>query len=54
MSEHVREHVFDDDDEDLIFVNGIPLDPETVESAIDALARDEAAQADEALARSHG
>jgi hypothetical protein len=50
MSENVR-HQFSEEDEDDIFVNGVPLDPESVDSAIDALARDEAEQAEEALAR---
>jgi hypothetical protein len=40
---------FSDEDDDEIFVNGANLDPDSVDSAIDALARDEAPQADEAL-----
>ena len=47
MSENVMPPTSGDEDEDLIFVNGVRLDLESVDSAIDALACDEAAQADE-------
>jgi hypothetical protein len=40
---------FSDEDDDEIFVIGALFDPDSVDSAIDALARDEAAQADEAF-----
>jgi hypothetical protein len=52
MSENVMPHVSGDEDEDFVFVIGAPLDLESVESAIDALAHDEAVQADEAQDRS--
>ena len=48
MADNITPSASGDDDEDGIFVNGAPLDIESVESAIDALARDEAAQADKA------
>jgi hypothetical protein len=41
MSENVNPSFGDEDDDD-IFVNGVLIDPESVDSAIDALARDEA------------
>jgi hypothetical protein len=50
MPDNIR-HQFDEEDEDDIFVNGDLLDPDSVDSAIEALARDEAEQAEEALAR---
>jgi hypothetical protein len=40
---------FRDEEDDEIFVNGALLDADSVDSAIDALARDEVLQADEAL-----
>jgi hypothetical protein len=51
MYENVN-RLFGDEDDDDIFVNGALLDPDSVDSAIDALARDEAAYVDEALDRS--
>ncbi len=48
MSENATGDRFDADDDGFIFVNGAVLDLETIDSAIDALARDEATQADEA------
>ncbi len=48
MSENVVPPASGDEDEDLIFVNGALLDLESVESALDALARDEAGQSDKA------
>ncbi len=53
MSENVMPPASGDEDEDLIFVNGALLDLESVDSALDALARDEAGQADEAPDESH-
>jgi hypothetical protein len=44
MSEKVTQYPYGDDEEDSIFVNGALLDLESVESAIDALAREEAVQ----------
>jgi hypothetical protein len=40
---------FSDEEDDDIFVNGALIDPDSVDSAIEALARDEAVQADEAF-----
>jgi hypothetical protein len=48
MSDNFHQPAFDDEDDDFIFVNGALLDLESVDSAIDALARDEAVQAEEA------
>ncbi|HEY3963926.1 MAG TPA: hypothetical protein VGM05_05165 [Planctomycetaceae bacterium] len=42
-----------DDDDGLIYMNGSALDLESLESAIDALARDEAVQADERYRDTH-
>ncbi len=53
MFENVNRPFSDQDDDD-IFVNGVLLDPDSVDSAIDALARDEAGQADEALDQFRG
>ena len=52
MSENITQHSGLDEDEDSIFVNGALLDLESIDSAIDALAHDEAVQAEAASDRS--
>jgi len=52
MPENVMPPVPGDEDQNLIFVNGELLDLDSVDSAIDALARDEAVQSDKARDRS--
>jgi hypothetical protein len=55
MPENVMPPTSGDEDEDLItFVNGALLDFESIDSALDALARDEAGQADQVPDESRG
>ena len=52
MSDNVMPPASGDEDEDLIFVNGARLDLESIDSALDALARDEAVPAEKDQDRS--
>jgi len=54
MLENHTHQQFDDDDDGSIFVEGRLLEPDELDAAIEALARDEMLQAEEARSRMTG